>query len=123
MSFVTPQLLWRTGAVLAGSGIVMGAFGAHGLKNRVGITPALIHSWETASSYAFVNGVALLAISLHPRFGVHKFAGPLIASGVTIFSGSIWGLVLDREKRFRFLGPITPLGGLILIAGYVTLVL
>lgn len=38
-SFVTPQLLWRTGAVLAGSGIVMGAFGAHGLKNRVGITP------------------------------------------------------------------------------------
>ncbi|CDZ97737.1 Predicted small membrane protein [Phaffia rhodozyma] len=117
----TPQLLWRSGAAIAGTGIMCGAFGAHGLKARVGITPDLIKSWETASHYAFLNGIALMAVSLHPRFGYHAWAGRLIAGGTLLFSGSIFGLVLDREKKFRFLGPITPLGGVAMIAGYAAL--
>ncbi|KAF8078518.1 hypothetical protein FPV67DRAFT_1465498 [Lyophyllum atratum] len=112
-----PQFLWRSGAIIASAGIIAGAFGAHSLKRRPGITAESIHAWETASSYAVYNGLALLLVSLHPRFSTHRFAGPAIAAGGLVFSGSIMALVLARD-RFKFLGPVTPLGGVIMIAGY-----
>ncbi|KAG8866952.1 hypothetical protein FRB97_003628, partial [Tulasnella sp. 331] len=56
-----------------------------------------------------------MVISMHPRFAVHRFAGPAIAGGAAIFSGSIFTLVLKPE--WKFLGPITPLGGSAMIAG------
>ncbi|KZS96079.1 DUF423-domain-containing protein [Sistotremastrum niveocremeum HHB9708] len=118
-AFPTPRFLWRTGAVLAAAGIVAGAFGTHGLRSRV--TPDKLQAWTTASQYAIFNGIALLAVSMHPRFGYHKFAGPAIALGSVLFSGSIIGLVFDKEGRYKFLGPITPLGGSIMIAGYIAL--
>ncbi|KII93550.1 hypothetical protein PLICRDRAFT_35776 [Plicaturopsis crispa FD-325 SS-3] len=101
-------------------GIMAGAFGAHGLKRRAGITPENIHAFETASHYAVYNGLALLLVSLHPRFAAHRFAGPAIAGGTVLFSGSILALVLGRD-RFKFLGPVTPLGGAVMIAGYLSL--
>lgn len=57
---------------------------------------------------------------MHPRFSLHRFAGPAIAVGGLVFSSSIVALVLNREK-FRVLGPVTPLGGAAMIAGYVFL--
>lgn len=134
-----------------------GAFGSHGLRKRAGITPDSIHAWETASHYAVrllfppltpfeqrliplgqvFNGLALMLISFHPRFAVHRFAGPAIAAGGAVFTGTIFGLVLARDKyavcfhflcavahcgsltRFRWLGPITPLGGTLMMIGYV----
>ncbi|KIJ38459.1 hypothetical protein M422DRAFT_176592, partial [Sphaerobolus stellatus SS14] len=97
-------------------GIINGAFGSHGLQKTIK-DPAKIAAWGTASHYAIMNGLALLAISLHPRFSVHRFAGPAIGVGALVFSGSIWALTLDREKKFRWLGPITPLGGSAMILG------
>ncbi|KAH9947905.1 hypothetical protein B0H21DRAFT_736083 [Amylocystis lapponica] len=119
-TFPGPSLLWKTGAILTAIGVATGAFGAHGLKKRTGITPDNIHAWETAAHYTVFNGLALLLVSLHPRFSTHKFAGPAIALGSILFSGSIMSLVLNRD-RFRWLGPITPVGGSILIAGYIAL--
>ncbi|GLB36247.1 putative protein of unknown function (DUF423) [Lyophyllum shimeji] len=116
------QFLWRSGAIIASVGIIAGAFGAHGLRRRPGITADNIHAWETASSYAVYNGLTLLLVSLHPRFSTHRFAGPAIAAGGLIFSGSIMALVLARD-RFKFVGPVTPLGGAIMIAGYLSLAL
>ena len=82
-----------------------------------------------------------MLVSLHPRFAVHRFAGPAIAAGAAVFSGSIFALTVAKMKglgdkcvllnlyapgtascllpyhRVRILGPITPLGGSILIAG------
>ncbi|KAG2023378.1 hypothetical protein CC2G_001039 [Coprinopsis cinerea AmutBmut pab1-1] len=112
---------WKTGAAYAATGIMTGAFGAHGLRKRPGITPDSIHAWETASSYLIYNGLALMLISLHPRFAAHRFAGPAIATGCAVFSGSILALVLARD-RFKFLGPVTPLGGTVMIAGFLSLV-
>ncbi|KAF9569669.1 hypothetical protein CPC08DRAFT_731832 [Agrocybe pediades] len=89
---------------------------AHGLRKRPGVTADNIHAWETASSYAVYNGLAMMLLSLHPRFANHRFAGPAIACGGLLFSGSIWALVVGREK-LRMLGPITPLGGMAMIAG------
>jgi uncharacterized membrane protein YgdD (TMEM256/DUF423 family) len=97
-----------------------GAFGSHGLKNRPGMTSESIHSFQTAANYAVFNGLGLLLISLHPRFGFHKFAGPAIGIGGLVFSGTIMALVLNRD-RFRFLGPITPVGGTLMMAGYLSL--
>ncbi|CAE6446701.1 unnamed protein product [Rhizoctonia solani] len=119
-AIATPSFLWRTGAIYTFTGIATGAFGAHGLSKRQGILPAQLDSWKTASQYAIINGVALLAISLHPKFSTHRFAGPAIALGTALFSGSIYLLVLKKEQ-FKFMGPVTPLGGLCLLAGYATL--
>ncbi|KAJ7786427.1 hypothetical protein B0H16DRAFT_1490444 [Mycena metata] len=121
MAAPSPNLLWKVGSGFAGAGIMAGAFGAHGLKSR-GIAPESIASFQTGSHYLVFNGLALLLLSLHPRFSVHRFAGPAIAGGAFLFSGSIFALVLNRD-RFKFLGPITPLGGVLMIAGYVSMVL
>ncbi|KAH7334542.1 hypothetical protein B0J17DRAFT_673794 [Rhizoctonia solani] len=121
-SIATPSFLWRTGAIYTFIGIATGALGAHGLAKRPGILPAQIDSWKTGSHYAIFNGVALMAISLHPKFSTHRYAGPAIALGTALFSGSIYPLVLQRE-RFKFMGPVTPLGGLTLLAGYAMLAL
>ncbi|CUA67219.1 hypothetical protein RSOLAG22IIIB_13330 [Rhizoctonia solani] len=81
-----------------------------------------MESWKTASHYSVFNGVALLAISLHPKFSTHRIAGPAIALGTALFSGSVFLLVWKGE-RLKFLGPVTPLGGLCLLAGYAALAL
>ncbi|PVG04604.1 hypothetical protein CPB86DRAFT_777887 [Serendipita vermifera] len=120
MSFIRPDILWRCGAVLSTVGIIAGAFGSHGLKSRA--TLEQLDAFKIASNYAIFNGIALLVISSHPRFGYHAFAGPAILAGASIFSGSIMALVLNRD-RFKFLGPITPIGGSIMIAGYIALAL
>ncbi|KAJ3719816.1 hypothetical protein EV361DRAFT_896287 [Lentinula raphanica] len=113
--------LWRAGALITAAAIGFGAFGAHGLKQRKDITPDRIAAWNTAAHYAILNGLGLLLVSLHPRFSVHRFAGPAIMTGTIFFSGSIFALTLNRD--LKFLGPITPMGGLMMIAGYISLAL
>ncbi|WWC70931.1 uncharacterized protein I206_104883 [Kwoniella pini CBS 10737] len=118
---MNPSFIFRSGALLTATGISFGAFGSHGLRT---IKPPLgenkISSWNTASSYLIYNGLALLTISFHPGLlgssKKYKLASGLIISGALIFSGSIFTLVLAREK-FKWLGPITPLGGVSMIAG------
>ncbi|KAH7883683.1 hypothetical protein F5I97DRAFT_1894806 [Phlebopus sp. FC_14] len=117
----TSPFLWRSGAILAAVGMIAGAFGAHALKRRPGITADNLYAWGTASNYAIMNGVGLMLVSMHPRFSVHRFAGPAIATGGAVFSGSVMALVLFKD--FKFLGPVTPLGGMLMIAGYVSLAL
>jgi len=101
----------------------LGAFGAHGLRARYPSMPEKLHSnWSTASSYMIYNGLALLAIAYHPglKSGLKRYrlAPVMIASGAVIFSGTIFGLVLMREGGLRkVLGPLTPLGGMLMIGG------
>ncbi|KAG8710376.1 hypothetical protein FRC08_017250 [Ceratobasidium sp. 394] len=122
MSYVNPSTLWRSGAIATAVGVSFGAFGAHGLRKRPGITPDRIQAWQSASHYTIFNGLALMLISTHPRFSTHPFAGPAIGLGTCVFAGTIYLLVFNREK-FKFLGPFTPMGGLSMIAGYLTLAL
>ncbi|KZT75161.1 hypothetical protein DAEQUDRAFT_720378 [Daedalea quercina L-15889] len=120
--FPNSRILWKTGALFTAVGMLAGAFGAHGLQKRAGITPENLRAWGSAAQYAVFNGLGLLLISMHPRFATHKFAGPAIAAGGFVFSSSIVALVLARDK-FRWLGPITPIGGSLMIAGYIALAL
>ncbi|KAF9237101.1 hypothetical protein BU15DRAFT_49282, partial [Melanogaster broomeanus] len=91
----------------------------HVLKQHVGITADKLHAWETASRCAVrvANGLGLMVISMHPKFSAHRFAGQAILAGGAVFSGSIMALALFEEYVLRFLGLVTPLSGIIMIAG------
>lgn len=109
-------------AFTAATGMSFGAFGSHGLRARFPSLPeGSQNSWSTASSYLIYNGLALLAVSNHPRItsGIRKnrWATAMILVGALTFSGTIFGLVLAREKVGKVFGPLTPIGGLVMIAG------
>jgi uncharacterized membrane protein YgdD (TMEM256/DUF423 family) len=73
-----------------------------------------------------MNGLAMLAISGHPRLGSKRFAAGAIAVGSALFSGSIYTLVLLKSRGKaggKVFGPVTPLGGLIMLAGWGALIL
>ena len=102
-------------AVLAAAGVIAGAFGAHALRDLV--APGDLAIWETASRYHLLHAVALLAIGLKFDPNLQKPAA-LLLLGVLVFSGSLYLLVLTN---LRWLGAITPIGGVALIAGWVWL--
>eukprot|EP00760_Papus_ankaliazontas_P033123 PhM_4_TR6185/c0_g1_i3/m.100248 len=110
-------------AFLGSTGVTCGAFGAHFLKSR--LTDDKLKAWNTAVQYQLLHTLAVLSITLYTansndtnkRSGSH-IAAHLWTAGTVLFSGSIYGLVLGGP---RLLGPVTPLGGLVLIAGWVSL--
>jgi uncharacterized membrane protein YgdD (TMEM256/DUF423 family) len=113
--------MWITIAAVSGAlAVVAGAFGAHGLQARVGAEQ--VASWTTASQYHLVHSLVLLALALYAAQSGKSITWPgwLFTAGIVLFSGSIYGLVLTSAK---WLGPVTPLGGLSLIAGWISIVL
>ncbi|KAF8349975.1 hypothetical protein F5887DRAFT_943161, partial [Amanita rubescens] len=86
--------LWRSGAIFVAIGMLAGAFGTHALKSMPGIATEAAQAFQSACHYAIYNGVGLLAVSMHPRFSKHRFAGPAIIFGGGLFSLSIAALVL-----------------------------
>ena len=114
--------MWIFVAAASGAVAVMaGAFGAHGLRARVSVEQ--VQAWTTASHYHLLHSVALLALALYAaQSGRQEVQWPaiLFTIGIVLFSGSIYLLVLTPAK---WLGPVTPVGGLFLIAGWVSLLL
>jgi uncharacterized membrane protein YgdD (TMEM256/DUF423 family) len=115
------QIYVKIAAFYGFLGVSAGAFGAHALKQKLE-NRTMTHVWETAVLYTLIHAVAILAIGLHsagPGVSLNpwlKRACFAWSLGVTLFAGSLYGLALGGP---RFLGPITPLGGLFLIAGWV----
>lgn len=104
-------------AVLIGTGVALGAFGAHLLKARFEANGQAA-TWETAVRYQLVHGVALLAWSAGSAhwpvsFPMQRWIGRGLVLGALLFSGSLYGLALEGP---RWLGPITPLGGTVWLA-------
>lgn len=113
--------MWIGVAAISGALAVMaGAFGAHGLKGRV--DPDQLAAWATASQYHLLHSVALLALALFALQSGRSIQIPasLFSAGIVLFSGSIYCLVLSE---MRWLGPVTPIGGLCLMAGWASLLL
>ena len=109
------------GAIFGAAGVALGAFGAHGLKSRVGAD--MLEIWETAAKYQLVHALALLATAWAADRWPGAWttaAGWSFATGIVLFSGSLYALVLSGV---RGLGAVTPLGGLAFIAGWVCLAL
>lgn len=110
-------MLWA--AALGASGVAAGAFGAHGLKNQL---PASgLEVWEIAVRYQLLHAVVLLILFVLAQQWASRLvprAAQLLLAGTLCFSGSLYLLALTGMK---WLGPITPLGGVFLIAGWLTL--
>ena len=103
--------------------VIFGAFGAHALKSV--LTVDQLESFNTAVRYLMFNGLALLVLGILMEKMQHnwiKISGQLLFLGTLLFSGSIMLLVCRKLFDMEFLkvlGPITPLGGTILIAGWI----
>jgi len=110
------------GALLAGIAVICGAFGAHFLKER--LTAESLQTFETAVRYQFYHAFALLITGmLYKEFpgASLKWSGYFFITGIILFSGSLY--VLCGVQSMRWIGAITPLGGLCFIAGWVLLAL
>jgi uncharacterized membrane protein YgdD (TMEM256/DUF423 family) len=100
-------------------GVALGAFGAHGLRNR--LTPDMLAVFETGVRYQMYHALALLAVGvLMDRLTGWPLpaAGWLFLGGIVLFSGSLYLLALTGVT---WLGAITPLGGLAFLAGWICL--
>jgi len=109
------------GALWMAAAVALGAFGAHGLRDRLDAYATGI--WEKAVFYHFVHAAALLIVPALARGGMLSAAGAnrvcwLLAAGVLIFSGSLYTLALSG---IRSLGAITPVGGMAFLAGWLLL--
>ena len=107
------------GALMAAVAVSLGAFGAHALKAR--LSSADLETFEIGVRYQMYHALALFvvawAVSRWPS-GIVNAAGWLFILGIAVFSGSLYVLVLTGQ---RWLGAVTPLGGLALVVGWVLL--
>ncbi len=99
------------------AGVILGAFGAHGLKSR--ITPDLLAVYQTGVEYHMYHGLGVILIALlayqFPQASGLLVAGWIMVAGVVVFSGSLYVLALTG---IRALGAITPLGGVAFIVAW-----
>jgi uncharacterized membrane protein YgdD (TMEM256/DUF423 family) len=109
------RLIIIAAGLLGFSGVALGAFGAHALKDTL-LARGSTATWQTAVLYHLLHAVALLALAgWAGNWAGLRWIGVCWILGVLLFSGSLYWLALGGPK---FLGPITPLGGLALLSGW-----
>ncbi|MES2886309.1 MAG: DUF423 domain-containing protein [Pseudomonadota bacterium] len=113
------QFAVLAGAVYGFLGVGFGAFGAHALKAR--LAPEMLAVWKTAVEYQLYHALALVLVGLiatqKPSVAINN-AAICFVLGVLVFSGSLYVLALSGV---RWLGAVTPIGGLLLLAGWALL--
>lgn len=97
---------------------ILGALGAHALEGI--LTPDQLDSFHTGTRYHMYQSLGILALTLQSRFKIRGWSIHLLFWGMILFSVSIYLLNIDEYigQNFSFLGPITPLGGLLIISGW-----
>ncbi|WP_312741517.1 DUF423 domain-containing protein [Sphingobacterium multivorum] len=113
-----------TAALFGGLAIILGAFGAHAFKKI--LSAEKLESFEVGVRYQMYAALTLLILGFNFRFELQseRVAFYLITLGTILFSVSIYFLSFAEywKKNLKFLGPITPLGGLLMIAGWVAII-
>jgi uncharacterized membrane protein YgdD (TMEM256/DUF423 family) len=114
------QITLLFGTLFGGLAVIFGAFGAHALKKI--LTNDQLKSFETGVKYQLYHALVLLIIgfNLALKTTLETIMVYSFIAGIILFSFSIFGLVIAtaKNKKLKFLGPITPLGGLLLIIGW-----
>jgi len=114
-----------TAALLGALAIILGAFGAHAFKKI--LSPEKLDSFEVGVRYQMYAAITLLILGLNLSFEYQseRVAYYLITSGTLLFSTSIYFLSFAEywKKNLKFLGPITPLGGLLMILGWIAIII
>ena len=119
------MILWVPfiGALYGMLAVIFGAFGAHALKKT--FSPDQMKSFETGIKYQMYHAILLVVLGYNFSFntGLEQYIAYCFSIGTLLFSFSIYGLTLSasKGKKLRFLGPITPLGGLLLVIGWALL--
>lgn len=108
------------GSLLGLLAVVFGAFGAHALKKT--FSEDQLKNFETGVKYQMYHAIVLLILgfNLNLTTSLEKYMICCFIAGTFLFSFSIYGLTLSasKGKKLRFFGPITPLGGLLLVIGW-----
>jgi len=114
---MTHQIIIATAAIFGILAVIFGAFGAHALKKT--LSADQLHSFEVGVKYQMYHALVLLALGFS-SYNITLATYWCFTLGIILFSFSIYGLVLSdtKGKKMRFLGPITPIGGLLLVAGW-----
>jgi uncharacterized membrane protein YgdD (TMEM256/DUF423 family) len=115
------RTFWTLGCVFGFLAVAAGAFGAHALRARM--SAEMLAVWETAARYQMYHALALLAVAVaaaRAPAGAWTAAGWLFTAGVAVFCGSLYLLAFTDT---RWLGAITPIGGLCFLAGWVAMAL
>lgn len=104
--------------ILLALAVILGAFGAHALEDKISTKHSQVY--ETANLYHFIHALGILVLS---RFEKTKIANLFLGSGILLFSGSLYLLstsnLLKLEHLKPILGPITPVGGMLFIIGWI----
>ena len=119
---MTQQTFIITGAFFGMLAIIFGAFGAHALKKI--LSDDQLKSFETGIKYQMYHAIVLLFLGFNFQFSTSAMYW-CFTLGILLFSFSIYGLVLSdaKGKKLKFLGPITPIGGLLFVIGWLLLIL
>ena len=113
-------------AILGGSGVALGAFGAHGLE-KLTADEKILHAFQTAVQYQLYHALALIAVAIiFEKYSNRwiKWAGKCFIIGIILFSGSLYLLTflkIQESSAVKLIGPVTPLGGIFFIAGWLSL--
>lgn len=111
------------GSFFGALAIILGAFGAHALKKV--LNEEQLKSFETGVKYQMYHAIALLIIGFNVTETTSNYTAIVLSFiiGIFLFSFSIYGLVITsaKGKKMKFLGPITPIGGLSLLLGWILL--
>ncbi len=117
-----------TGAIAGGLAVALGAFGAHGLE-KITSDPKIIQTFKTGVEYQMYHALALLAVAIiFEKFpgNLLRWAGNCFFTGILLFSGSLYlltWLTINESSATKLAGPVTPLGGLFFIGGWLLLLL
>lgn len=119
---MTQQIVLLSATIFGALSIIFGAFGAHALKKK--LTSEQLTSFETGVKYQMYHAIVLLVVGFNFNQNIGN-ASLLFIIGTILFSFSIYGLVLSDAfgKKMKLLGPITPIGGLCLLIGWVLLLI
>ena len=124
------EIILKITAISGVLAVILGAFGAHGLSGK--LTESQMHTFETGSEYHFYHTLALLGLAVlmgqkNEENKALKWATWAFMVGIVLFSGSLYLLacknLLGLGKMTAILGPVTPLGGVCFIIGWIMLVL
>jgi len=117
-----------TAAIFGGLAVALGAFGAHGLE-QITTDEKILHSFQTGVQYQMVHALALLVIAVIieklPNQWI-KWAGMCFIIGIILFSGSLYLLTflkVQGSSAVNIVGPVTPLGGIFFITGWLFLLM
>lgn len=113
-----------TAAIFGALSVILGAFGAHAFKKFMNYEQ--LKNYETGIKYQMYHAIVLLIIGLNAEFFKNaETINILFSLGIFLFSFSIYGLTITSalNKKWRFLGPITPIGGLLLLSGWISIII